>query len=357
MDDDQQTLQQWDALLGGAVASDIAAEELVGWTPVDLDLERELVAWTDLRGVELTEPFLFQTFLRHWQRSGGPSGRFTDLRALLGLRHRLPGHAPTGFIFHVSGCGSTLLSKMLAALDRNLVLSQPTAISEVLLGHPPRFDGSARIELLRAVVRALAQPRGAPKQHCIVKLLSWNVLHLQLFRVAYPQVPWVFLYREPVEVVISNVRAEPEFPSPFSRFMWRDLQHDLEAAHRLTGLPGPEIATLTRPQYCARTIANLLSAPIAELPDGGMAINYRDLVSEPCLRAVLAHFGMEATDAEVAAMLERSRYYSKDLGGRTPFVGDTARKRGQADDATKEYTARWTAEVYGRLEALAWKSG
>jgi len=355
MDDDQHTLQQWDALLGDAVAHELPAEALAGWTPVDLDPERELVAWTDLRGVELTEPFLYQTFLRHWQRGGGPSARFTSLQALFALRDLAPALAPTGFIFHVSGCGSTLLSKMLASVDHNLVLSQPTAISAALLARPPAFDEAGKAELLRALIHALAQPRGAPKQHCLVKLLSWNVLHLRLFRAAYPHVPWVFLYREPVEVVISNVRAEREFPSPFGRFMWRDFQHDPEVAHALTRIPRDELAALSREQYCARTLANLLSAPIPHLHDGGLAINYRDLVSEQCLRAVLAHLGMSAADPEVATMLERTRYYSKDLGGRTPFVSDAAHKRRQADDATREYTARWTSEAYGQLEALAWR--
>jgi hypothetical protein len=355
MSDDPDTLQRWDALFAGAAASPIPAEELIGWTPVDVDPERELVAWTDLRGVDFTEPFLYQTILYHWQRSGGPAARFTGLPALRALRGRAPALEPTGFIFHVSACGSTLLSRQLAALDHNLILSQPTAISAALLARPPGFDAAHRIELVQDLVHALAQPRGAPKRHCIVKFLSWNVLHLALFRAAYPHVPWVFLYREPVEVVVGNVRAEREFPSPFSRFMWRDLQHDLAAAHALTQIPIDQIAALSREEYCARTLGNLLVAALAHLPEGGLAINYRDLVSDRCLRAVAAHFGMAATEPEFAAMLARSRYYSKDPGGKTVFVSDTAQKRRHADDATRQHADRWTLDAYRRLEALAWR--
>ena len=38
-----------------------------------------------------------------------------------------PGIDPTGFIFHLARCGSTLVSQMLAALPEHIVLSEAPA--------------------------------------------------------------------------------------------------------------------------------------------------------------------------------------------------------------------------------------
>src|SRR5438045_5719570 len=105
MKDDPVTLERWDSMFRDAVPSAVAAAALVGWTPVDLEPERELVAWTDLGGVELTDPFFYQTVMYHWQRRGGPSALFTGLEALFALRDRISALEPSGFIFHVSACG------------------------------------------------------------------------------------------------------------------------------------------------------------------------------------------------------------------------------------------------------------
>ena len=56
------------------------------------------------------------------------------------------------------------------------------------------------------MVSALAQPRRG-EQALFVKLDSWHTLALPLFRRAFPSVPWVFLYRDPVEVPVSQLEA------------------------------------------------------------------------------------------------------------------------------------------------------
>ena len=38
-----------------------------------------------------------------------------------------------------------------------------------------------------------------------MKFSSWNVLYLPLVRAAFPVVPWVFVYRHPVEVMVANL--------------------------------------------------------------------------------------------------------------------------------------------------------
>ena len=50
----------------------------------------------------------------------------------------MPWPRPTGWIFHVAHCGSTLLARALDTLNGNLVLREPLALRQAALGRDPR---------------------------------------------------------------------------------------------------------------------------------------------------------------------------------------------------------------------------
>ncbi len=56
------------------------------------------------------------------------------------------------------------------------------------------------------MVAAFGRKRSGRERHYVVKLDCWHTLALPLFRRAFPDVPWVFLYRDPVEVLVSQMR-------------------------------------------------------------------------------------------------------------------------------------------------------
>ena len=70
-------------------------------------------------------------------------------------------------------------------------------------------DASAA--LLRAMIAAFTGRLGGENRHCVVKLDSWHVLALPLFRRAFPQVPWVFLYRDPIDVMVVDAKNAADF--------------------------------------------------------------------------------------------------------------------------------------------------
>src|SRR5678816_558328 len=104
-------------------------------------------------------------------------------------------------IFHMSRCGSTLVAQMLAALERNIVISEARPIDQVL---GAKVDEERRIAWLRWIVNALAQRRRPAEEFFFIKLDAWHVLHLPLIQRAFPNTPWVFLYRDPIEVMVSQ---------------------------------------------------------------------------------------------------------------------------------------------------------
>jgi hypothetical protein len=126
-------------------------------------------------------------------------------------------HQPTGFIFHMSRCGSTLVSRSLAQSPRHLVRSQPgalrdgiwTALTAGWTAGPtagPTAEGepeSGALTQFRNLIGYLLRTANEPVDGAFIKFYSENVLFLDLVQAAFPDVPSLFLFRNPVEVMAS----------------------------------------------------------------------------------------------------------------------------------------------------------
>src|ERR1044072_3432527 len=107
------------------------AAQLDGWVPVQIKWQqpRPFVEWCYVGARPLTQPFFDQTI----QNLIFPPfnllfRRRTPIETLLARYEIKPGLQPTGFIFHMSRCGSTLVSQMLRALPHTIVVSEASLI-------------------------------------------------------------------------------------------------------------------------------------------------------------------------------------------------------------------------------------
>ena len=139
---------------------------------------RPMVDWGYLGRRRFTEPFFAQTI--------GPCVRHpadllfrpqTPLEQLGEIAASQPALAPTGFIFHMSRCGSTLLSQMLAASPANVVLSEAGPIDDILRGHFGRADimEEQRVQWLRWLISVLAWRRHPAEQKVFIKFDCWHI--------------------------------------------------------------------------------------------------------------------------------------------------------------------------------------
>jgi hypothetical protein len=114
-----------------------------GWLPVRARWrDHELIVdWAYLGARRLLEPFFEESVLLCLTK---PFNRFFDystpIDALAGWLKQHPDLPPTGFIFHMSRCGSTLVSQMLAAIPRNVVVSEASPIDAVVQAKRNRPD-------------------------------------------------------------------------------------------------------------------------------------------------------------------------------------------------------------------------
>ena len=110
--------------------------------------------------------------------------------------------SPTGFIFHESRVGSTLVANMLSSDPYSMVFSESAPPASVLL-HCKKCSKDDQLKLFKTVVSLMC--RSTYHKYCFFKFQSITTTMMNLALKAFPQVPWIFLYRQPIETMMSHV--------------------------------------------------------------------------------------------------------------------------------------------------------
>jgi hypothetical protein len=296
------------ALLRGRMESWAPGQALAGWYPVTFNTGASgapSIGWRFLGGKPLTAAF-FQDSL-----SGQtPQERKACLTPLAALDTFTDSVAPTAFVFHVSRCGSTLLTQILATLPQCVVLSEPPVLDAFLRYHHRHPDRSGGIGTLRRLVAALAQRRTGAERHCVIKMDSWHTPWIGLLREAFPDTPIVFLYRDPREVLASHRRQR-------GRQMVPGLTDTSLLRPDLAGLPPGDLDG-----YAQRVLDAVYAAGSAAAGTPGLQlVNYAQL-PERVFSDLMPQWGIACNAQELAAARARARFHAKHPDRR--FQGDPA---------------------------------
>ncbi|SHN12684.1 hypothetical protein [Chitinophaga sp. CF418] len=198
---------------------------ITNWIPYKLNYTPQgwIVKWLDLVDKRMILPFFDETIqvcrISQRQRSSLESLSTMDFAA--DVSNDLSALEPSAFVFHVSRCGSTLLSQAFSAPEENIVIAEAPLLDEILRAreHQPDLPLSILEDWFRAAVRLMGQQRNFKEQHYIIKLDSWHIHFYELLRQWYPHTPFFFLYRKPDEVIASHdkrrgIHSVPGMVSP-----------------------------------------------------------------------------------------------------------------------------------------------
>lgn len=322
------------AARGGHGLTMSEAPALSGWIPAHVSWRdgQPRVEWCWLGSRRLVEPF-FEDSVARARRE--PFSRFlrpvTSLDALeRGLTHR-PGAPIAGIIAHVSRCGSTLVSRMLGGISSVVAISEPPPFDSVLREGPVDLDRAQRVRWLRVMTGALAQPREGGETAAILKLDSWHLPQLPLLREAFPGVPVVILYRDPVEVLVSHMK-----------------QPGIQMVPGMVGAPFDEVsmAGVDPVEFRARILGMLFEAAAREAGHATL-VSYSDLPDAVVARLVPL-FGLDLAPGDLRAVREVQGRDAKNpsLG----FSPDHSRKQGEATEKLRHLAERWSGDAYRFLE-------
>jgi hypothetical protein len=315
--------------------------DLARWTPVRLDFSgpTPTVDWADLSAERFVEPFFDQTVAR-W--ASGPHARplvRTGLEALVALDSE-PSLEPTGMIFHLSRCGSTLVSRLLGTLPGVVVLAEPAPLNALLGLDPDWVDEAELVSVVRLVVRALGRCRHGDERRLVLKCTSWNIRRRAILAAAFPQTPWIWVQRDPARILASLLGEPPG---------WLGLQAAPRRAARRFGLDPAAVPAMTRAEFAARALGAMLEAAASD-PARRLCIDHADLPAAVWKR-VAAHLGFEAGPTAIQRMMEESRFYAKDPAPRV-FAGD-APERHPMTAAMREAAQRFAEPGYHALASHA----
>ncbi len=260
--------------------------------------------WLYLDGIRFTSPF-FSDSTGLCRRHPYNAGRFIALSRLEGLveaaRHveTLP---PAAFIFHVSRCGSTLLTQLLSTDPANVVLSEPPLLDEILRlpYRSPALPADTVETILPAAIRLLGRRRQASEQRLFIKLDSWHVFFHATLRKLYPDTPFILLYRRPDEVLRSH-RKQPGMQS---------VPGLIEP--EVFGFDPADIAEIHPHAYFGRVLERYLEAfvRIRETDPLAFPVNY-SAGREGLLQTISAATGLEFDAALQEKMAARSVFHAK----------------------------------------------
>lgn len=238
--------------------------DLTGWVPIRVERDESDVAvswcwadgkrfdrpfWTDSINALLSDPF--RMLFQH-------SGNLADL-----IRHADQHGAiePTGFVYHLSRCGSTLVARALGSLPGVCVLSEPAPVDHMFRAVADR-PFNEQVLAIRAIVRALAPEHSEQDRHLVIKLDSWHIHQFAVLRAAFPATPSIFLARDPLEVMVSHHRQHGAQMIPGA--IPAELLHVPPGDHTLV-------------EYGAQVLARMLDAAVQHHEDGAILVDYTEL--------------------------------------------------------------------------------
>ena len=299
--------------------------------------DKLLVNWIRVPRGALRDPFVNETTGRILKQAQDNVVLTTDIHSLLNRALGQGGLYPSGFIFHVSRCGSTILSNMLNVAPRHFVLAEPHIPVHLLNKQLAVYPESFQIDLIRSIISSFSEMAPATAARYFVKFFSGCLLHVPLIREAIPNVKEIFLYRDPIEVVVSTLKDDT---CPW--WLWSE---------EFTGLP--RAAAMERPvtELAARAIGMKLKTMLHHVRDMTLLMNYSEIGSSTA-NVLLDYFELPKSDEILAKMNCELTIYSKDVRRQRVFQSDSANKQAWATVAMRDAVERFARVPYETLEQL-----
>lgn len=295
------------------------------------------IGWLHIDQPRFTQPFFSDTCQTAMRVPANqvfrPSLNLSEIRAMARDCKATPLH---GLIFHVSRCGSTLLAQALAHAPHNLVLSEPPVLDRLLRINDDAdvISRDEQIATLQALVHLMGAQRFEGQQRLFIKLDAWHLLYATLLQEAFAEAPNLILYRDPLEVLVSQQRQPGLFtiPSYLPRH-WTQTQQD---------------SPMTLMDYQVRLMRALYGAAHHLDATGQSLVNFTELpdaLSGRCLSIL----GLHPEDLPQSVIADVTSRHSKRQETYSP---DSAEKQTSASPELIAATDAMVRPHYQQLEHL-----
>lgn len=286
----------------------LVSAALKNWVPYKLMQQTNdelLCKWFYLGNEPIAEPFFNDTISKCKKLSENSKLRNTvsNLSILPHWASCIESIAPSCIVFHVSRCGSTLLSQLLSLQKQTIVLSEVPFFDELLRYGKKENKMQEVLLYLGAAIHLFGAKRMEEQQHVFIKADSWHIHFYKELRQLCPTIPFILLYRKPDEVIRSQQkqRGMQAIPGLIEPELFGFKKEIIET---ITSIPFDE--------YMAMVLESYYSAFISVLKTdaNAVAVNYNEGGME-ILQKTARVTNLEISTAELLNMQQRAGFHAK----------------------------------------------
>lgn len=208
----------------------------------------------------------------------------------------------------------------------------------------------------------IGRTNDAKEENTFYKIQSIGVKSIHVFRKAFPTTPWIFVYRDPVQVMRSHLKTQGTNQAVCLRaksYPGQDLVQLVERIGKKGGsINGKNIQSLNNEEFCAAHLATLCETAIREVKESnglGKVVNYNTLLTSLAEDLIPRHFlNTNSLSQESKRNIEKiSEHYSKGRKGQgRAWKEDSEQKEETAWEALKDASTLYLQPSYDELEKL-----
>jgi hypothetical protein len=208
--------------------------------------------------------------------------------------------------------------------------------------------------ILQDVMYLMSRTDDAREERVFFKIQSIGTRFISVFQRAFPDIPFIFVYREPVQVMMSQLAMGPKRANCVRP---RVLPHPVPILEEVIAKRGKSsVRDLTDEEYCAAHLATITESAVTGISHSngkGMSVNYEDLPHILYETVFPKHFGMSVDQTEIDNIVKICSIYSKGTAGQhQEYQPDSEEKERLASRAIKRASQLFLQESYEQLQTL-----
>jgi hypothetical protein len=262
------------------------------------------------------------------------------------------------FIFHESRCGSTLLANAIGYSNpkENRVYSEagpPLTALKICGENYEHCSKDVASSVFRDVIYLMGRVPSDNESVLFFKMQSMATASLDIIvQKTFPDAPWVFIYRDPEEVLVSHL----DIPHKERAKCIQSRRHPPYRVVDFLEKSQLAMKTLSEEEYCAIYLSSICHSALDAIKldeSNGKVLNYENILDKFMDDILPNHFGVALGSEEIRRMELAGTKYSKSRDeDASIWSGDSSLKHDSATDAIHKASNDYLAFSYIELEGI-----
>jgi hypothetical protein len=262
-----------------------------------------------------------------------------------------------GAVFHESRCGSTLIANLLQAWSphEHVVYSEsgPPVAALRICGDDTSLCADPRstaVKVLKETVYLMSRTRNEHEQSVFFKIQSIGTRQLSVWTEAYPETPWFFLFREPTEVLASQLKQGPHYANCVRPQRSASANAVASIKDLMNRYEVDNVQDLSPTEYCALHLATLTHTAVRMLSDVSIPLLYSETDFVDKFKVFAQdRLGLKLDTLANSRLTWTAQQYSKGRNQARVFEGDSQAKQERATDEMRKAGDRFLKDSYRTL--------